>query len=85
MEKFAKIFESERFGQLLVVAGTGDDGEPELKITGKPKGFGLSSICVGFPSTERGWLGLDNSFEKMDLEAAESAVTDMFEFANDSE
>ena len=51
MSKFAKLFEFEDLGQVLVKLDDGDDG-PEVRTYFVPDGFGVCSIAMTFKSDE---------------------------------
>ncbi len=50
MKQFAKLFEFEGLGQVLVMLDRGDDG-PEVRLYFKPDGLGVCSVaCSNFPA-----------------------------------
>ncbi|HEP9000241.1 TPA: hypothetical protein VDU89_006973, partial [Pseudomonas aeruginosa] len=52
MNYFAKLFEFEDLGQVLVMLDRGDDG-PEVRLYFKPDGLGVCSVaCSNFPGDE---------------------------------
>ncbi|WP_426747237.1 hypothetical protein [Pseudomonas aeruginosa] len=52
MKQFAKLFEFEDLGQVLVMLDRGDDG-PEVRLYFKPDGLGVCSVaCSNFPGGE---------------------------------
>ncbi|EPZ0818876.1 hypothetical protein ACXJPO_000186 [Pseudomonas aeruginosa] len=52
MKQFAKLFEFEDLGQVLVMLDRGDDG-PEVRLYFKPDGLGVCSVaCSNFPGDE---------------------------------
>lgn len=52
MNYFAKLFEFEDLGQVLVMLDRGDDG-PEVRLYFKPNGLGVCSVaCSNFPGDE---------------------------------
>lgn len=69
---FAKIFESETLGQILVVKDTNDDGDPCVVVMFDPQLEGLENIKTkfGFDDEDR----RDHIFDRVDLEKAESVV-----------
>ncbi|EKF8202512.1 hypothetical protein PBR95_000485 [Pseudomonas aeruginosa] len=71
MKQFAKLFEFEDLGQVLVMLDRGDDG-PEVRLYFKPKGLGVCSVaCSNFPGGE------DEQWDH-----AESGFAPKFCFAN---
>jgi hypothetical protein len=76
---FAKLFESTRYGQLLVKVDRSPDGEqPEVRFYCHPPEVGVCSMAVGFTDNDAGWDAAEAAFEKVDLAQAELAVSDIF-------
>ena len=73
MRKFAKIFDTESFGQLLIVNDQNDDGEPCIKVSFDACDYDLG-ICDMTLSDKSGndQESIDDSFESIDQEKAES-------------
>lgn len=76
MEKFAKLYESELTGQILVLNDTNDDGDPTVRFTFQPKGLGLCSIGQTFKNTDEGCNHCDEFFNSVDEDLAVTYVTD---------
>lgn len=75
MKKFAKLFESEKHGQLVVIKQTDDDGSPEIRLFVLPDGLGVCSVAVGFKDdSEQSCDACEEIFEQFDMEAAESVA-----------
>lgn len=55
MERFAKLFEVEGFGQVLAKLDSGDKGEPRLSWSVIPPGLGVCEFGIGFDDTDDGW------------------------------
>ena len=71
MNEFAKIFNSEKYGQLLCVNDDNDNGDPSIQISFNcVKGLGVNSIGLVFKS----YNGCDKAFNKLTIEFAENAV-----------
>jgi len=70
---FAKIFESEIHGQLLVKIDSGDDG-PEVRTFFQPKNLGVCSLAVGFKDTDSGWDSAEELFSRVSCSDAEGTV-----------
>ena len=65
MERFAKLFEDDSCGQILVMLDS--NYGPEIKIFFKPKGLGVCSLKMsGYTDDDEGWEIAEKSFEKMD-------------------
>ncbi len=75
---FAKIFECEKHGQLLVKKDIDENDCPEVRIFGSPPGMDICSLALIFTDDEEGYKLRDIQFEEMDLEKVEFMVVDMF-------
>jgi hypothetical protein len=75
MKQFAKLFETEEFGQILVVMDAGDEG-PEVRFTFRPevKGFGLCSVAISGKDTPEGWKAIEEAFSVQTQETAVKVV-----------
>lgn len=82
-EKFAKLFEFEDIGQVLVTKDTDTDSDlPQVIITVQPPDLGLCNITMSFgdpdsdgtEATEADYQKRDEAFEKLDAEAAHEAA-----------
>ena len=76
---FAKMFDSERFGQLVVMIDTNDVGDPVIFVYGNPENLGTYSVGIGFPDEDEGWDNRDSVFADLTLEHAESIAAPIFE------
>ena len=63
---FAKIFDTEEHGQILVKKDSDTAGDPEIRTFFIPEELGVCSVALGFPDTEAGWSSLDKAFESVD-------------------
>lgn len=70
--KFAKLFENEEIGQVLVKMGETEDGRPEIKTYFVPEGLGVSSMSLEFQ--DGAWDAADAAFEAVDEEKTLAAV-----------
>jgi hypothetical protein len=64
---FAKLFEHETYGQILVLLDTDDDGDPAVKFMSCPANLGICTTKFGFKQWDR----------------AEAAFADVFKFSED--
>lgn len=78
MNKFAKLFESDKYGQILVTKDTDDAGAPSIKFSCEPEGYGICSIGAGYSDTDSGWEKRDREFEKITIENAEAGAKAIF-------
>jgi len=46
--KFAKIFESKKLGQVIIMKKQTELGAPELRFFFQPEGFGVCEFAIGF-------------------------------------
>ena len=68
---FAKLYEVEETGQVLVKLSEGEDG-PEVRYYFEPEGLGVCSFAFQFKDDEKGsaWDKADAAFERADEEQA---------------
>jgi hypothetical protein len=61
---FAKIYETEETGQVLMKVDQGDEG-PEVRFYFVPEGLGVCSMAMQYKDTGEGWEKADKFFEEM--------------------
>jgi len=77
---FAKLFETEEYGQILVkLDASPDEHEPEVRFYVNPPGLGVCSFAAGYPDSDEGWDAAQACFDKCDLEMAVAAAKEVFE------
>lgn len=64
IKPFARLFETDRFGQILVTFSINDLDEPEITFSFTPKNLGICSATIGFDDTEDGLMTAEALFEK---------------------
>lgn len=74
MSTFAKLFEVDGIGQILVTQDTSDDGLPSVFVSHMPEGYGVCTFCFSFADDEAGWESCDRAFQLMDEEKAADLV-----------
>ena len=75
MSKFAKIFESKKYGQLCVLAASeNDQSNPEVRIFFEPPNLGVCSLAMIFSDTDDGWDNRTTFFKELNLEKVEEMV-----------
>ena len=77
---FAKLFESDRFGQILVVMDRGDDG-PQVTFSVEPTNLGVCSMAPGFDDTDEGWDRAEKLLTECDQAMAEKMAASIFSAA----
>ncbi len=77
MERFAKLFEDEKYGQILVLLDTDDDGDPCVKFMGKPPGLGICAVSLGFGSED----DAREVFDHIEHQQAVAAIAGTWEFS----
>lgn len=75
---FAKTFNSESYGQVLITKKENDDGDPALVCTVEPDGFGLCELSMAYRPTDKGYETRDSTFETVDLKLAEMMASEIF-------
>jgi len=84
MNVFAKMFESEQYGQIVVIQqGADGTGDPEVRFFCSPEGLGVCSLALSFTESDTAWDSCDTTFEKVDLAFAEGAVKPIFDMASE--
>jgi hypothetical protein len=80
MEKFAKVFDSEDFGQIVLIMQSADEtGKPELRVFFKPESLGVCSLTLSYSDTDEGWDNCESNFNNADLEFTEGLVKPILE------
>ena len=74
MRQFAKIFQHEKYGQILVTNNEGDTGAPEVRVSYIPQDLGVCDTALKFNDSEEGGDLADKAFEKMDLNLATEMI-----------
>lgn len=59
---FCKVFEDEKWGQILCMKDAGDDGNPVIKVMIEPEGLGICSAVLHYKDTDEGWDTRDQVF-----------------------
>jgi hypothetical protein len=81
MTGFAKIYESEKYGQILVKKDQMDDedgAELRFYVDGERFGIGICAIAAGFPG-DAGWDKADAAMADMTQEKAEGMVKGLWD------
>ena len=78
---FAKLFDTQRFGQVLALLEPDDKGNPALHWYVEPKGLGVCRIALGFKDTDDGWDAAERALEKADIDAANAAAIAIYKTA----
>jgi hypothetical protein len=71
-ENFAKVFQSPKYGQILVIKDTIDE-LPAVEVRVYPKGTHIS-VATKFENTEEGWNSRDWLFDDVDIDVVEAFV-----------
>jgi hypothetical protein len=74
MSKFAKLFDSPRYGQILVVISENDEGGLSLIHTFQVPDVGLCCLGMDFPPTEKGRGDAETAFDVLTLETLEEYI-----------
>jgi len=73
--EFSKIFDSKKYGQILVKADVGEDNAPEIRYYFKPEKLGVCSVAIGFSDDDHGWKLQEHAYQAQTLETSENMVT----------
>ncbi len=73
---FCKLFNSEKYGQILAIADTDEQGYPSVQFKFQPKDLGVCGICSSFKDDDEdeAWYKVDLYFNSLDLPKAEELV-----------
>jgi len=75
MSEFAKIFQSEEFGQLCCIADTENEQyHPAVRVLFKPKQLGVCAVALIFSDTDEGYDQQESAFNALTLEKAQDIV-----------
>lgn len=71
MNKFCRIFDTVKHGQILVqLLKSKDEGAPYIEWTISTDDYGTDGIEVLYSNTEDGWFQAKSAFEQFDTEMA---------------
>ena len=72
MNKFAQLFEAEKYGQLLVRLCRDDNGEPAIimSIDLSSRGMGIMDVTTNFPDEDEAWDKVQEQFNKLTADEA---------------
>lgn len=80
-EQFAKVFDTEKYGQILVMKDRNSEGNFSINVHICIDG-GNMNIAIGFDDTDEGYESRERLFEKVDIDFAEKIVGgEMWEMA----
>ena len=71
---FAKIFDTEEVGQVVVMKSESDECEPMLAIYMKPPDMGVCMVGPKWDDDDDGWAKLDKAFEEFATDDAVKAA-----------
>ena len=76
-EKFSKLFETERFGQILIKLNENVDGVHAVSVIFQPENLGVCSFYLRF-SGEKAAEKSAHAFDDLDVDIAISIVADVY-------
>lgn len=76
---FAKLFETEGAGQVLVKLDVDEKGAPEVRWYAQPEGLGVCSFALGFEDNDTGWAHAKKTFNSADVRQAATLMKGMFD------
>lgn len=79
---FAKLFESEKYGQIAVIVQDDEEGNPEIRFFAEPPNYGVCSIAISyFDGPDKSGLEYaKGTLKGMNLEWAENIVKSIYDF-----
>lgn len=79
MNKFAKLFETEELGQILVVIDEGDEGDegPEVRFSFSPPNLGVCQQALKYDGDD--WDKAEDFFDSVDETVAAGIVKPTFD------
>lgn len=78
MQPFAKLFEDQKYGQIVVLLDQDDEGDACIKFIAMPPGLGLCTTSLGFKDEELA----RSVFDQVTQENAAAGVADMWKFGS---
>lgn len=76
MKKFAKLFEDEKYGQVLVINSVDDEDRPALLIKFSAEGLGVCEAAMSFPDdSAENYDKRDKAFEEITKEKAVNGIS----------
>lgn len=79
MNDFCKVFNSEKYGQILAIADTNDEGYPALIVKLQPKGMGICGPEYKFTDSDEqeAWRKVDKLFDDFNIDKAEKIAEEL--------
>jgi len=71
---FAKLYDTDKNGQILVKADMNEEGGPEIRFYFKPEELGVCSVAMAFNDNDKGWAEQERVFMEMTEEYASRIV-----------
>lgn len=82
-KQFCRIFETEEYGQILIVADTHEEtGNPAILVSVVPPDLGVCTVCISFKDSDEGWDARDDALVNFTLGKAERMANGIFSAAN---
>lgn len=80
MSKFAKLFETKEYGQILVLLQSGDTCDVEVRVFAQPPNLGVSSFAFQFEKEDEdeAWDLAQEAFNEIDEAKAKDLVKTFF-------
>jgi hypothetical protein len=64
--KFTKVFDNDRYGQIVMMRKQDDQGAPEIRFFFHPEGFGVCSFAIGYDAEDpKCWDKTDATFNNL--------------------
>ena len=77
---FAKLFETEEVGQILVKIDIGEEGKPEVRYFFEPENLGVCSMALSFKDdSDESWGDAEKAFNKSTEEVSIKYVRGIIE------
>lgn len=75
---FARLFESEKYGQMVAIKDESDQGTPEVHFIGEtPNGVRIS-LNAGWNDDDSGWAKQKETIERITLEEMEGILGGLY-------
>lgn len=84
MEKFCKVFETEKHGQIMVKIDRNNESVPEVRFYASPEGLGVCSLAISFTDDDAGCDLAEAAFAKADEEFCIRHTEPIFRMAQES-
>ena len=74
MDDFAKLFKTEKHGQIVLMLTRNDEGDPAVRFFCQPEESGVCMVGFSFADTDEGWEKAEEAFAEYDLDGVVQVI-----------